>query len=95
MHQVPEAIGVLHGGVLVLETEEESNVLMIAASTYTRGKNLSRSTPRIILRRQDRGTRTLEAYLQANTDCGRDPGCRRVPIRGPIVGEEIFIMILV
>lgn len=42
LHQVAEAIGMLHGGVLVLESEDESNVLMDCClyDWIREGKNL-------------------------------------------------------
>src|SRR6267378_3082601 len=85
MHQVAEAIGVLHGGVLVSESEEESNVLMdcCLSTGYEREKTLSRSTPRIILRRQGpRNTNSSRHICKLNTGLWfRNPVCRaRVPI---------------
>ncbi len=70
--QVAEAIGVLHGGVLVLESEEESNVLMDCClyDWIQEGKNL------------------VEKYAENHPPCKpntglwfRNPVCRaRVPI---------------
>jgi hypothetical protein len=42
MHQIAEAIGVLHGGMLVLDSEDESNVLMDCClfDWIQEGKNL-------------------------------------------------------
>jgi hypothetical protein len=85
MHQVGEAIGILRGGVLVLESEDQSSVLMDCClyDWIREGKNLvekcAESHPAAP------GTEEhelLQAYLQAKYRVGfRTPGCRtRVPI---------------
>ncbi len=83
--QVAEAIRVLHGGVPVLESEQESNVLMDCClyDWIREEKTLSRSTPRIILRRQGpRNTNFSRHICKPNTGLWfRNPVCRaRVPI---------------
>ena len=98
MHQVGEAIGILHGGVLVLESEDESSVLMDCClyDWIREGKNLvekyAESHP------SAPGTEEhelLQAYLQAKyrivvpQSCVQGAGAYFVDI---LSAEELFIM---
>ena len=85
IQQVAEAIGRLQGGVLVLDSEDESNVLMDCClfDWIQRERTLSRSTPRIIhLRQEPRNTNSSRHIYKPNTGLWfRNPVCRaRVPI---------------
>ena len=92
MHQVGEAIGILRGGVLVLESEDQSSVLMDCClyDWIREGKNLVEKCAESHPRRQEpRNTNSCRHICKPNTGWGSAlPGAERGCLfRGHIVSR--------